>query len=666
MSLRNLLLSFIPAILLAGGGTLAVHADEFTVPVDSTDEYRHFLAKIPAPRGLIVDRTGKPLAYSKTGKRLTVRLLTLADRSGETELAEAVEDLCEELRTVCPSVSTPDPESIERHFEHRPYLPFPVSRLLPDAELKALSGFGEDHFPAVEIQTVITRVYPREQLASHLVGFVGRKAPDQHGPYGRNEYRWPPLQGRYGLEKSFDDELRGTDGLVSLLYDREGKEVNREILKAPVPGKTIVTSVNLDMQELAMAQLEESEHNGAFVAVDAETGDILALASYPGFDPNEFVSSLSLARYVELGNQDGSPFFDRAVSGAYPPGSTFKPFVALAALSSGAISEHTKFSGPPSMWINEHEFKNWNDKHEGSFGVRYALLRSCNTWFYQAAMQTKQDPLLLAAHRFRFGTAPDIPLGKVSAGHVDESLPSNGRLANAAIGQGRLMASPLQMALAMTGFANRDRIALPRLVLQIQDPLSGEIEQAFPERSEPLGYDEEAVDIVREGMWGVVNYARGTGQRAKLEKPRVFGKTGTAQWPSRGKDLRAAWFSGFVDANSPKIAFAAVTEGAEDETMSGGRNSAPLAGEFLRSVYEEPDEFYVSVPDEPLTPEPSFAAPRGGQYAASQSEPGSQARSRSSRDGRTIVGRDRHPRAEPRPQPRRKRGFFARLFGGSN
>lgn len=647
-------------VLVSAALTFSFSAQaEFVAPVDSTDDYRHFLAKIPAPRGLIVDRNGKTLAVSKTGKRIAVRLLKLQSDDPEADLPDLVTDMARSLSVMFPSVEVPELTLVEKHFTYRPYIPFPISGLLTDAELEALAELGGEAVPALEIQSVITREYPAGKSTPHFIGFVGQSMPDQHGPYGKEEYLWPTMEGRKGLEESMDATLRGREGLVSLLFDREGNEVNREILEPPVPGWTVVTTVDLNMQELALRELEKSKHNGAFVAVDSENGDILALASYPGFDPNEFVPSITAERFRELSQADGSPFFDRAVSGSYPPGSTFKPIVALACLASGKVSRDTKYSGPPSYYVGDHEFKNWNDNHEGSLDVRYAILRSCNTWFYQAAIDTRSQPIIEAAHRFRIGMAPEISLNGVSGGHMPSVIPSDGRIANVSIGQGQVLVSPLQIATAMTGFANRDNVVKPRLILQTQHPLSGDLDQTFPADSTPLRYPESAVNTVREGMWGVVNYGRGTGRSAALSKPHVFGKTGTAQWFHEGEERRLGWFTGFADAENPKIAFAMVAEGAVGETMSGGRNAAPYCGNFLREIYTEPDTYLVSIPEKILTPEPRLT-PATHTYATR------------SHDSRSSDGRNFDPRvisaqavvARPAPRPRqKKRGLFSRLFG---
>lgn len=623
---------------------------EFTAPINSTNDYRHFLSTIPAPRGLIVDRNGKTLAVSQTGKRIALRLLTLDATSGEKELTQAVNDLASVLRIICPSVEIPDPELVLQHFKNRPYIPFPISRVLPESEAAALAGMNDIRGDAVDIQDVITRHYPAGVSTSHLVGFVGEAMPDQHGPYGKEEYRWPPLEGRRGLEESFDKELQGKDGLLSLLFDHEGREVNREILVTPVAGMTVVATVDLAMQELAMRELEKSGHFGAFVAINSESGDILALASHPAFDPNEFVPSISSKRYQELSETVSAPFFDRAVSGSYPPGSILKPIIALAGLGSGAITPDTKFSGPPSIRVDDHEFKNWNDAHEGSLDVRFALLRSCNTWFYQAGIQMRSAPILDAAIRFRLGIAPVIPLKGVSSGFMPSEIPSDGILANVSIGQGQVLTSPLQMAIAMTGFANRDRVAQPRLVLQTQDPMTRVLNATYPAASTPLRYSESSVNAVRDGMWGVVNHSLGTGRSAALSKPHVFGKTGTAQWFHEGQERRLAWFAGFADAKDPKIAFAMVVEGVIGETVSGGSNAAPFAGNFLREVYRQPERYLVTLPEAILTPAPRLGSSSLGRSYYRQAE-----------SRRDDFATRREYRASSRDRGMR-RGFFSRRY----
>jgi cell division protein FtsI/penicillin-binding protein 2 len=271
----------------------------------------------------------------------------------------------------------------------------------------------------------------------------------------------------------------------------------------------------------------------------------------------------------------------------------------------------------------------------------------------------RSGPILDAASRFRLGEAPSIPLKGVSSGFIPLGIPSDGHLANVAIGQGRVLASPLQMAIAMTGFANRDRVAVPRLVIQTQDPMTGDLDETFPTASTPLRYAEEAVDAVREGMWGTVNHALGTGRSAALTKPHVFGKTGTAQWFHKGSERRLGWFAGFADATDPKIAFAMVSEGAIGETMSGGRNAAPFAGNFFREVYAQPESFLVSVPAEILTPEPLLDSSPPG---FSPPQPRSRVYVRYPRVTPARTGT-----ARPPPQPRRwKRGNFFRGFWGSN
>ncbi|NNE90666.1 MAG: hypothetical protein HKN23_03380 [Verrucomicrobiales bacterium] len=645
-------------------------AADFTAPVESTDEFRHFLVQLPAPRGLILDRRGEPLATNRAAVRLAIRMKALdsGDVSSPAPIAE-FRRLEGEIRAIIPNlIRIPDAELVD-HWKNRPFFPVSISEALQPGETEELraAGLGPEENPAVEFQSFVSRDYPAGPAFAHITGYVGRVFPEQRGQIGKEEFRWCPVEGRTGLEKSMDRELRGENGLLSLLYDEHGREVNREILKVPVPGRTVVTSIHLDMQKLAYDQLEQCEHDGAFVAMDSENGDILAAATYPSYDASEFLPSISPTRYRELKTMEGDPFFNRAISGEYPPGSTFKPIVALAALSKFSINSTTRFSGPPSIWVDGREFKNWNEKHEGTMDVKYALLRSCNTWFYQAGFQTGSEAILRAADKFSIGIAPNIPLEAVATGNAPEKAPSRRGIANLAIGQGALLASPVQMAAAMTVFANSGHYAHPRLVLQVQDPIDHRLVKTIAPNVERMTFLPSDIETVREGMWGVVNYGRGTGQRAKLEKPHVFGKTGTAQWSTGGNERRLAWFTGFADAENPKIAFAVLTEGREDEKMSGGRNSAPLAGEFLRTIYEGAADFEVEVPEQLLTSVPSLSRPRGNHDSFDDYyDYGTASRSARSRDsgiGRVEIDYRRvMPRKKP-PSSGRKRGLLSRIFG---
>ncbi len=659
--LLTLLLSTFLA--LASGTDKAVEQKSgFIPPLTSRSDVFTFLIKIPAPRGLIVDRNGEPLVTNRSAKRLAVRLASLNDANTGEEVFAALSHLVNEVSESVSGIEYPSKEDVLRHWEHRKLFPFPISGALDDLAIADAEVFKAGYEAPLVWQDYFLREYSREPSVSHLIGFVGKSMPDQHGPIGRDEYLTPSDEGRTGLERTYNKRLSGTPGTISILYDSKGRELNREMLSPPVPGETVVMSLNLEMQELAARRLEKTGRHGAFVAIDADTGEILAMVSHPGYDPNEFVPSITKERYLQIADDPAGPLFNRAVTGEYPPGSTFKPIIALAGLQSRMISSRTMFSGPPALDVDGRIFKNWNRNHEGVLDVKFAILRSCNTWFYQAAFRTGDRPIHEAMEHFGIGKAPLVELDTVSSGNHPEIFSSRRGLANVSIGQGAVLVSPLQMASAMGVFATRGLSLRPRLVKQTQaalDPANVSREDIIPLK---LPYATEHIDTVRDGMWGVVNYGGGTGQAAGMSKPYVFGKTGTAQWTHGGQERRLAWFTGFVDSEKPRIAFAVLSEGRYGESMSGGGNAAPVIADFLKKVYAKPDQYYVSVPKRHLTSAPNL---KGGRAYDSFEllEEGIFNDTGRRNSGIFSIFDQRRPASQNDGTTRRRGGLFSRLFG---
>lgn len=560
---------------------------------------------LPAPRGMIISRDGEPLAVNEVKHRIVLRLPAVAKTAEEA--IQFMERLSGEIEA--PWLKLSKSEFI-RHLEHRPWVPVPVSGTLPDEIATLVEGQLPD---GLSLEPIYVRSYPQKELTAHLIGYIGDSLPDQHGPIGKVEYAWPPLIGRAGIEKTLDEKLQGEDGELHRLYDEKGNLLNQEIARPARPGKTMVLSINMALQKRAEAALAKTGRPGAFVAVDADTGDILAMVSYPSFDPNLFIGGIPTSVYRELADREDAPFFDRAVIGEYPPGSTFKPFVALAGLEWGSLDGlETKYVGPPVVLIDGRPFKNWSSESEGMMDLRYALTRSCNTWFYQAAIQMGAYPIADVSRRFGLGIKPEIPLPAVAAGTIpDPDVYGDAKsLANFSIGQGRVLASPLQMALAMAALANGTHVPKPRLVMESLDPLSNElIERTEPAVAHSLHLDPDDVNHVQEGMWGVVNHGRGTAGRAAMSKPVVYGKTGTSQWAEDSEKRSLAWFTGWVDAEKPRIAFASITHGRRWETLSGGRNAAPIAADVLREAYRNPEQYAVTVPESRSRPNPRLSMP---------------------------------------------------------
>ena len=578
--------------------------DAGVTPLASVPKGHTWIFSVPAPRGLITTRTGQPIAFSKSSQRLVLQLAGMATTADEAvKVTKGIPAFLPEIA----NLSIPNEDKVRTHFKNRPWIPLPISGELSESEIALMA---RQKVKGVAMETIYSRVYPHGSLFGHLAGYIGETMPDQHGPLGTDEHIWPPSIGRAGLEKTMEKELVGKPGEISRLFDENGKVTNQEVSQRPRPGLTIVTSLNLRMQKLAAEVVARYRRPAAFVAVDADTGEILAMVSHPSYDPNEFLNGISSERFKEISEDKEAPLFDRAVSGAYPPGSTFKPFVALASLESGIVDgKETRYPGPPAIKIGNREFKNWHRKTEAEMDVRYALLRSCNTWFYQAGMDMGAKPIYDAVDRFALNQAPEIPLEGVSAGMMprDIGIGDNQAIANFSIGQGDVLTSPLQLALAMAGLANGEFVPKPQLIKQMRDPISNEVVfQNSPQPMRRLYFEQEDLELVRAGMFGVVNHKSGTAPGAWMSRPRVYGKTGTSQWAEDGEERSLAWFSGWVDSESPRIAFAALSQGRPGEMLSGGGNAAPIASGFLKKVYGNPNTYAVNKPSKLLQPDPDL------------------------------------------------------------
>ncbi len=397
-----------------------------------------------------------------------------------------------------------------------------------------------------------------------------------------------------------------------MTFDRDGRKTSERIVEPPVPGYNVVTTLDLHLQEMAEKALAAKAKRGAIVMMDPNNGDILALASWPTFDPNDFIPSISAAKFQELQNDPDIPLLPRAYRSAYPPGSTFKIAVGLAAFQSGTITTDDQYECVPEMNVGNTLFHNWKHKDRGSLNFVQALTESCDTWFYQVGIRTGAGPILDWATRLGFGAKCGIPLKGEAEGRLpnDEYMKAThgrkilgGDIANLSIGQGDLLVTPLQMAQAMAIVANGGTLYQTRLVEQVQT-VSNEIVAAYSVR-EKRTIDASALTMkqIHTAMVDAVNAGAGTAHQASLDKVSVAGKTGTAQWGPKEKERTAAWFAGFVPADHPQYAFAALYEGEVGSKVHGGSAAAPMIGKILRQLYNEKGEEEKPVKAEKAEPE---------------------------------------------------------------
>jgi penicillin-binding protein 2 len=468
------------------------------------------------------------------------------------------------------------------------------------------------------------------------------------------------------LEKSFDRDLQGKSGVVNVIFNPDGSKANEETLRRPVPGNNVVTTIDYNYQKYAENALAKAVKGGAMVIMEVKTGDILAMASYPYYDLNQWVPGISDVNLERLKNDKFKPLSARAYQGLYPPASTFKIIVSQAALETGKITPRTGYDCGVSLWVGDREFNNWSKTPEGYINVVTAIKRSCNTWFYQAALDIGAQPITDMAQRMGFGQRTGIPLEGEPAGLVPTDAwtmqkyghkMQGGDIANLAIGQGSTLVTPLQAAQAMCAIADGTNLPQARLVKQIQDP-NDRVVQAFPAAPRRrIDLQPDARYTVIKGMIAVVNGDNGTGGRAQLDDKiniQVAGKTGTAQWsPGDGTLRNLAWFTGFLPANDPIYAYAVVYEGQPDEEVSGGRLAAPIVSEVFNNIYKN------APPDDPLV---LLAQSDTAPKAVAVSEEDEEA------EGAPISSTLGQPIMQPPPrmaEPERKSvgGFFRKLFG---
>ncbi|MCS7009304.1 MAG: penicillin-binding transpeptidase domain-containing protein, partial [Chthoniobacterales bacterium] len=353
----------------------------------------------------------------------------------------------------------------------------------------------------------------------------------------------------------------------------------------------LITTLDLDLQRACEEALAKGTRRGAMVVLEVGTGEVLALASWPSFNPNAFVTVVSREEFERLQNDPDVPLYPRVFRSAYPPGSTFKTITGIAALESGAISTEDKFSCPPSFAVGNVVFRNWKKEDMGMLNFTEAMAQSCNTYFYQVGLKTGGAQIVEWAFRMGLGRRTGLPLEAENNGNVptDEyMLRVHGRkilggdVANLSIGQGDLLVSPIQMAQMMGILAAGGAFYQTRLVKQIQ-AIDNRVIAAYPQRlRDQVPLKAETVAALKEALVAVTE--KGTGRRARVKGIKVAGKTGTAQWGPKTRQRTAAWFAGFLPAEEPQFAFAAVYESEPNAKAGGGSHAAPLISKAF-SIY---------------------------------------------------------------------------------
>ena len=606
----------------------------FTEKIDRNDASRVSYAEtrrnartmsltVPAPRGLITDRNGEVMATSTVAYQPSIDYGHLQQATDEqiVELGRRVMADYEKLGVK--TIEKTDAELIS-HYKHRRWLPLPIGPVLRKHELVLI----EKQLKEIKNATLLPRYiryYPCGETAGHIIGYTGAQAKLPTGPINHHDPLFEKQEGRSGLEQVFDRQLVGRPGVKRLMFNEQGRKILDELQQKPRPGGTVVTTLNLKWQKAAEKSLKLNTQRthadgritpgrGAFVMIDVHTGEVVVLASAPNFDPNIFIPSISQKDYDALRNDESNPLVSRAFAGVYPPASTFKTITIATALHENVITEDTYIYCPYSIRIGNHDFKN-HSHYTGDINCVTALAKSNNPFMYQVAAtrepRTNAEPLCDTARRLGMGMRTGLPITDKAGNVPDESWMlrnyrrsfMQGDAANIAIGQGPLLATPLQVAQAMAGIANGQFLPKLHLVRQVLDKDGNVVYQFAPSVRNDLSDMEEALKVVRKGMCAVVS--GGSGRRAKISYATNAGKTGTAQWGKPSDDCRLAWFAGFIPAENPQYAYAALYEGEPHQVISGGIMAAGIVTGFFEDedVKEDLQAQFESATSRPISSE---------------------------------------------------------------
>jgi penicillin-binding protein 2 len=449
----------------------------------------------------------------------------------------------------------------------------------------------QEDLPGAIIEPEHRRHYPYAGLASHQLGYIGKVSQAQRK---QEQTDIGLLTGQGGLEKVYDKYLRGTAGRRMIQVNAAGRKVKDLGIEEPRPGMDIYLTIDLDVQKAAEEAL--GDRSGAVVAMDPNTGEILALASHPNYDPNLFPRGIAPKDWVRLTNDPTHPLYNRAIQSVYPPGSTFKIIVSLAGLESGVIKPNDRVTCRGSIRSGKHSFRCWKREGHGTISFHQGLVESCDVYFYTMGERIGWDRIAQYAKNLGFGSLTGILLPDEKQGLIPTTewkqkktkepwYPGDTYINS--IGQGFVLVSPIQACQMMGAIANGGYFYRPTLLKQTRNRETGAVKIFSPERKGRIVLDAKALEEVRKALAGVVSEPGGTGHAVQNPFATVAGKTGTAQVIAQkipGKKLGEktqdhAWFVAYAPVENPKIAVAVLVE----HGGHGGSAAAPVA----RRVIEE-------------------------------------------------------------------------------
>jgi len=556
---------------------------------EQAENNRTAIVPIVPNRGVIMDRNGIVLATNYSAYTLEIT---------PSKVVAPLEEVIEQLASVIDIQSRDKRRFKKLMTESKSFESVPIRTRLSDEEVARFAA-QRFRFPGVEIRARLFRNYPYNELASHVIGYIGRINTAEKAKIEESEdagnYRGTDYIGKLGVEQSYEVQLHGTTGVQEMETSAGGRAVRRLNSSQAVPGNSVVLSIDIKLQKLVEDLY--GKRRGALVALDPKTGEILAFVSKPTFDPNLFVDGIDFENWQALNESIDKPLLNRALRGTYPPGSTYKPFMALAALQTGKRSEKTLIPDPGFFMFGNHRFRDDKEGGHGMVDMYKSIVESCDTYYYTLARDMGVDLMYEQMKPLGFGQITGIDILGESRGvlpstewkrttykRADQQRWYSGETISLGIGQGYNSFTMLQIAHAMGTVANNGLKMKPHLVREVLDV---ETKTATPVAKEPVGQlplSPENLDVIKRGMIGV--NIEGTSATSFVGAPYVSaGKTGTAQvytvkqnekYNAANIDERMrdhALFVAFAPADDPKVALAMVVENAG----FGAQNAAPIA-----------------------------------------------------------------------------------------
>jgi penicillin-binding protein 2 len=549
-----------------------------------SEQNRIRVKKIVAARGIVYDRMGKVLADTRPSFNI---YLTPEDIKDFSQTVDGLAQLlaCDREEII---------EKMKAASGMPPSFPIKIKSDIPMDEVARVEA-NRVYIPGISIQIEPKRNYPYAASFAHVIGYVSEISDDELKDKKKyKDYAPGDYIGKYGLERSYEKELRGIDGEKRVEVDAMGREIRTLDVIEPIPGHSLHLNMDLDLQLTADKALETRK--GAAIAINPKTGGVLVLASRPGFDPNLFASGIKKKDWQKIALDKTHPLQNRAIQGGYPPGSTFKILLALKALDLGIINERTAFHCGGGFAYGNRVFKCWKKGGHGSVSVHRAIVESCDVFFYNVGLKLGVDRIHEIGDILGMGrlTGIDVP------GEQKGLIPSTewkrrrynqpwyeGETVSVAIGQGAVWLTPIHLAMLSAFVANDGKNYKPQVVNRIVSNQGKVIKTFEPIVNAELKLKPGVLKLVKDGMRGVVNEPGGTAGASKVQNVLMAGKTGTAQAGSQNVRLGDhAWFIAYAPSEDASIAMAILVE----HGLHGSSAAAPIAKSITETLFKvKPD-----------------------------------------------------------------------------